>query len=484
MTRLVTTAVAALFVALSSSPAAAQADEPSRVEILAALGSGVVPADYVVLLDTSGSMAQGNRYATAVAALGGLFEALSAEDRVALYTFDSAPNPEYQGPSRPAAEILGKLPATPDLGGATDLGKALAVALQELQRDGAAKVANVVVVTDGAHDPAPGSPYTGDAAWEGLRQQAKQKAESTLLSVYAVPLGDGSSGAATVKSVFDGTIVLAPGDVQNLREYLNRSKARVEVEKARTVLSGDIGRTLESTWKVTPTDNGAQVVVTLTSTTKHVPLDVSDIRLSAGAMRVTVQGGHHRIDPGKSVDVVGAIELEPKNDLFVRRTVAEQATVNLSATVRSSWTAALKPEIDLAVDRELTIRSAPVVLQRTAGSLLFLPLLGILLLVLGALGWFVRGRRRDVLDGTLIVSRGVEPVELGRFVLNGHRTVLGGLPGEGTVTSNRLPWEERGGMRITYTKSPGTRPSVVGRCRSGGSLILGGLYFSHIRNGD
>ncbi len=490
MTHLVT-AAAALLLALSSSPAITQNDDPSRAEVLASLGSDRVPADYVVLLDTSGSMLQDNRYTTAVPSLGGLFEALSAEDHVALYTFDSAPNLEYQGPSRSAPELLGKLPPAPNPGGATDLGKAMAAALQELRRDGAAPVANVVVITDGAHDAAPGSPYADSTGpeWDALRQQAAREVGPEL-SVYAVPLGDGSSGAAAVKSVFDGTIVLTPGDVQNLGEYLGRSKARMEMEKARTVLAGDIGTSLEARWEVEPdSDGNAEFVVTLTSTAEHVPLDVSNVRLDADAMTmiVTASPQAYRIDPGESVDVTGSVSFRPEDDGLLLRTATEETTVGLHATVKSGWTTALQPEIDLAVDRELTSRSTSVTLSRTIGSSMLLPTAALVVLVLAAALMFallfLRRRRQDVLSGTLVVSSGVESTELARFALTGRKTVLDGLPGQGWVTPGGFR-SKHGDLKISYTNTPGTRPPVTGSCASGRSLILGGLFFSHHKNGD
>ncbi|MGA6165987.1 vWA domain-containing protein [Amycolatopsis magusensis] len=484
MNRLVT-AAAALLLALSSGPAAAQTGDSTRAEILASLSATQVPADYIVLLDTSGSMAGGNRYATAVASLSGLFDALPSEDHVALYTFDSTPNPEYRGPSRPAAELLGKLPSGPNPNGATDLGKAMAVALQELQRDGAARVANIVIITDGAHDPVASSPYADStgSAWEALRQQGKQKASPTL-SVYAVPLGDGTAGTATVKSVFDDAIVLTPGDVQNLREYLGRSKASVEMEKARTILTNDIGSSLEAHWRVEPGDNGnARVVVTLTSTAKHVPVDVSDIRLDAGALHVAIPSQQYRIEPGTSVDITGSLDIQQQDDMFMQRTVTEEVVVGLQATVRSSWTAALKPEIDLAVDRQFTSQSPPLALSRTIGSPLFLPAAALSILALAAAVMFLGRRRQGVLDGTLVVTTGLEPGELARITLAGRKTALDGLPGRGWVTPDGI-WAKRGGLKISYTNSPDTRAPVTGRCADGGSLILGGLVFSHLKNGD
>ncbi|WP_330270274.1 VWA domain-containing protein [Lentzea sp. NBC_00516] len=481
-------AAAVLLIAMSALPAAAEAD-PTRAEILASLGSDKVPADYVVLLDTSGSMAQGNRYITAVQALGGLFEALPAEDRIALYTFDSTTDPQYLGPSLPPADLLGKLPAAPDPSGSTDLGQAMSVALQELGRDGAAQVANVVIITDGAHDAPPGSPYADQKApaWETLRQQAKKRSGQAL-SVYAVPLGDGTSGAAVVKSVFDGAIVLAPADVQNLREYLNRSKTKVTMDKARTVLGQDIGKSLDAKWDIRPVDGGnARVVVTLTSKMTNVPLEVGNVRMDAGAARVDIEPQQHVIEPGKSIEVNGSLVQQSTDDLFMRRPVTTETAVQLSATVRSGWTASLKPEIDLGVDRDFTTRSASVALTRTVGSPLFLPILVLLASALVASALYFGFRRGRALTGLLVVSSGAEPVEIAQFVLRGHRTVLDGgdLPGRGVVTPGGKWWDRRGAhLKISYTNAPGTRTPVIGRCGTGGSLILGGLTFSHFKNGD
>lgn len=482
-------AAAVLLIAMSALPAAAEAD-PTRAEILASLGSDKVPADYVVLLDTSGSMAQGNRYITAVQALGGLFEALphGGPDR-ALHLRQHNGSAVPGAESAHAADLLGKLPAAPDPSGSTDLGQAMSVALQELGRDGAAQVANVVIITDGAHDAPPGSPYADQKApaWETLRQQAKKRSGQAL-SVYAVPLGDGTSGAAVVKSVFDGAIVLAPADVQNLREYLNRSKTKVTMDKARTVLGQDIGKSLDAKWDIRPVDGGnARVVVTLTSKMTNVPLEVGNVRMDAGAARVDIEPQQHVIEPGKSIEVNGSLVQQSTDDLFMRRPVTTETAVQLSATVRSGWTASLKPEIDLGVDRDFTTRSASVALTRTVGSPLFLPILVLLASALVASALYFGFRRGRALTGLLVVSSGAEPVEIAQFVLRGHRTVLDGgdLPGRGVVTPGGKWWDRRGAhLKISYTNAPGTRTPVIGRCGTGGSLILGGLTFSHFKNGD
>ncbi|GHG01320.1 hypothetical protein GCM10017567_15670 [Amycolatopsis bullii] len=490
VTRFAAALAVALLVALTPSPAAAEPETPTRAQIFAALGADKVPADYVVLLDTSGSMRAENRYADAVQSLGGLFEALSPDDRIALYTFDDAVYPQYLGPSRPAAELTGKLPPSPNPTGSTDLGRAMAVVLDELQRDGAAPVANVVLVTDGAHEPAAGSPYLDPAspAWTALRQRAKQEG-GPARSVYAVPLGDGTSGAAVVKSVFDGTVVLKPAEVQNLREYLNRSKERVEIEKARSLLGGDFGSSLTAKWTTGPVSDGqTQVSVKLTSTAEHVPLEIENVRLEADddATQVTVPSQRYRIDPGKSVDITGAVSFRPGDDFFVRRTAEARTGFQVHATVRSSWTTPLKPDIDLGVDREFVNGSEPVLLTRTVGSSWFLPVVIVLGLALLGLAVVLLRRRQDLLTGMLVVN-GTDSAELARFALSGSRSVLDGegLPGRGTVTPGRLVWGARtGDLKVSYSNAPDLRPPVAGRLRRGGSLILGGLSFTHIENGD
>jgi hypothetical protein len=475
---------------------AASADQPggpTKSDIFAQLHVDEVPADYVVMVDTSGSMATDGRYGTAIQALTGLFDALSTEDRVALYTFDSSVNPAYLGPSMSPADITGRLPGQPT-GGATDLGRVISVALDELQRQDAAPVANVVFITDGDHDAPAGSPYAdlSAPAWEVLRQRANTT-NVPMVSVYAVPLGDQTSGADVVKSVFTGATVLDPGSVQSLGEYLGRSKDRVRIEKARTVLAPDIGRTVAATWDVGPAKDGtADVTVTLTSKTEHIPIDVDKLRLTAddAAIRLDQPDPHVVIAPGGSVQVDGSVHYRPSSGFPIERTSSTDAVLTLSAAVSSPWTEVLKPEIDLRVDGPLTTSSKPVALSREVGSPWLLPT-GVATLVMLAAGTFLVFRlRRQVLSGTLVVYSGDQETTIAQVPLSGSRMRLTAneLPGSGLVRPVRSIWPRRNGheveLKISYSGVPGTQSDVTRRCGSGGTIILGGLFFSHVKEGS
>jgi hypothetical protein len=488
-------AVTAALLAATPAPIASadQARGPSRSDIFAQLHVDDVPADYVVLLDTSGSMAAEGRYATAIQSLTGLFDALSAEDRITLYSFDSSVNPAYLGPSRPPAEITGLLPRQPTPDGATDIGRAISAALNDLQRQDAAPIANVVFITDGDQDAPADSPYADVSApaWATLRERAST-VNSPTTSVYAVPLGDGASGAALIKSVFSNAVVLDPRNVGNLGEFLNRSKDHVKIEKARTVLGKDIGTTVDTTWDIGPVRGGAaKVTVTLTSHTANTPIDVDNLRLNTGDSTVQIDQPerHVTLEPGKSVRIVTYVRYEPSSGWPVRHSASTSFAITLSATVSSPWTGALKPEIDLGIDGPLATRSESFALSREIGPAWSLPT-AIVLLIVAAAGLLLAVRlRRQVLSGVLVVSSGDQSREIASIRLRGTRVPLTApdLPGRCMIRPVRSLWpnkEKELGLKISYVGRTSTQSAVTRRCKSGGSIILGGLYFSHIKKGS
>ncbi|WP_067538206.1 VWA domain-containing protein [Nocardia crassostreae] len=118
-----------------------------------------ISADYIVLLDISGSMAEAGRYAAGLEALPRLLDGLSEADRVSFHTFDATVHPIYSGSGRPAPELLAMLPAAPVTDAVTDLGPAITTVLDELERSGRLPITTVVLITDGLPNPPDGSPY-------------------------------------------------------------------------------------------------------------------------------------------------------------------------------------------------------------------------------------------------------------------------------------------------------------------------------------
>ncbi|MFN8137812.1 MAG: vWA domain-containing protein, partial [Propionicimonas sp.] len=118
---------AALLASLPASAAPATGVE----DVIAALGLDVTSeaADYVVMVDTSGSMNAGGRYDSVRRELGKLVDSLDSDDRVSLLTFDTKAKSRFRGlVGANRSAVLAGLPATAK-GKHTDLGTAIASGL-------------------------------------------------------------------------------------------------------------------------------------------------------------------------------------------------------------------------------------------------------------------------------------------------------------------------------------------------------------------
>jgi Mg-chelatase subunit ChlD len=144
-TRKITAAALAAMVVLAAAggpAAAAPADD-----VYAALGVDKVPADYIVMVDISGSMQQSGRYAAVKDSLRAFLAALAPDDQVELGTFADKATIVRQGPvGRSVDEVVAALPATAT-GARTDIGAAIEAALAQLERPGAPAVATDVLLT-------------------------------------------------------------------------------------------------------------------------------------------------------------------------------------------------------------------------------------------------------------------------------------------------------------------------------------------------
>src|SRR5689334_8279383 len=80
-------------------------------QVYAALGVNTRPADYVVMIDVSGSM-DGARYTQVKRSLGEFLTALAPDDQVTLVPFAEKPRSARTQPAgRAAAQLIGQLPA-------------------------------------------------------------------------------------------------------------------------------------------------------------------------------------------------------------------------------------------------------------------------------------------------------------------------------------------------------------------------------------
>ncbi|GAA4262707.1 vWA domain-containing protein [Dactylosporangium darangshiense] len=478
-------AAAALSVLAPAAPAA-HAEPPTPTDILRSLGLDDVPADYVILVDTSASMNAAG-YEAARADVRALIADLSPRDYVALYTFDSAVTPRYLGPAKSPEAIVGALPAVP-AGGATDFGAAIEAALREFGRAGAAPVAAAVLVTDGTNAPPAGSPYVDPSgpAWLGLRSRAAALQKSWI-GGYAVPLvANGRGGEQALRSVLPNTVVINPAQLPDLPGYLDRSKTDARLDAAGAALAGDTFGGVSADWESIGTD---RLRLTLRSDTTHVPLTVTGLAVHT--------------DPAASVeaDLPATIELAPgarrqfditlhglsggRPFLPFTRAVREDVRLGLSGTVTSPWQDALRPRLDLKVRPAVRSFDEPVsveVLARgaTVTLVIWLSLVAVLAATLLAVRWRARNPRMPAGDITISALDDTRRFPL---PLSGRRMrmELPSFDAKIDLRGRRTRGRERidGPVRIVIRCTRHGRDSTS-EVSQGGSVLISGLVFEHI----
>ncbi|MGW6054284.1 vWA domain-containing protein [Streptomyces sp. NPDC055189] len=483
---------AALLVGLPAAGApATAADGPSRDEVYRELGVAEQPVDYVILVDTSGSMKAKGRYDTVRKTLRTFLGGLNRTDHVALVTFDDRPEARYIGSAADPAAIAAKLPDKPDANGGTDIGAALDQALRELKRDDAARVASVVMLTDGKHQPPKRTAYPKSSGppWKALHKRAEALAKGTELAGYALPLASGASGADRLGDVVDNTTVLRPGSIQDLGRYLQRAGDNTRARSAANLLAEDKGKGVTASWKPTGTrdltDGSATASITFRSATARVPLTVSDTRVSAAGVALDVSGVPRQLTlkPGESRTYPVRLEGKPGGGGPFRHTEEASAALRVSGQVSTPWRTALAPDVDLKVPAAAGITGDPLRVRADVGSALLLP--GMLLvlaaaLVLGALRW--RSVNRPALTGVLatapVFGNGIPE----QIPLTGRRVTFrprGG--GHGTVHGHRRRTDRgpRVDLMIRYVPDGASgRPDRV-VCAPGARAVVGGLSFTH-----
>ncbi|WP_329262354.1 VWA domain-containing protein [Streptomyces sp. NBC_01478] len=487
-------AVALIALVPFTAPAASADTGPSRARIYQDLGLNDQPADYVVLVDTSGSMANDGKYDTVRSTLRPFLDGLSAKDHVALFTFDSRPEPRYIGSAGDTDAIMSKLPESPDPEGETDIGAALNSALGELERSDAAEIASVVLLTDGVHHPPAGSAYPKSTglAWTALHRRAQAVADHTELAGYALPLGSGATGADLLGDVVDHTTVLRPDSIQDLSGYLERAGDGTRARKARLLLADDIGKGITATWSPSGrqdlTEGSVAATVTLRSTTRHVPLTVRDLSVSVAGQplrvtgvptTVTLEPGHSRSLP---VRLRGALSAGP---VPYRRTKDVDAPLRVSGQVTSDWQRALAPDVHLKVPGEVRVTGAALPLRATVGSAVLLPAVGAALVALLLILWLAwRRTHRPRLRGELLLESVFGGQLPDRIALSGRRVALHPriIGGQGSVRGRRRATEHgpQVDLLIRYTPDGSTNRQSGATCVPGRQVVVNGVSFTYL----
>lgn len=232
----------------------AQSDEvPSSIdELFALFGVDTVPADFVVVVDTSGSMSQGENppYPAVLGAYQSLVDSIPEGDNLSVLTFDSSPNLAFQGEISSASREQAKaaLPAEAR-GQGTDIGSAIDATLRRLERADASDVQLVLFLTDGQHQPAAGSAYPGNSGpeWDALRARAQAVDASHDTLVLGVGLGDqGAGGIELLRQVFGNPEINSlPSD--QLPDFFRESVRRSQVARLAALVNEELANGVDVT---------------------------------------------------------------------------------------------------------------------------------------------------------------------------------------------------------------------------------------------
>ncbi|MFN8103928.1 MAG: VWA domain-containing protein [Acidimicrobiia bacterium] len=413
-----------------------QAAPASREEVLRALGADQVAADYVVILDTSASMQDGNKYDLTLGVLRPFLLSLAPSDYLSLVSFDTAPGTRYSGDvGQPGDRALGQLPPTPT-GQHTDIGAALETGLTELERLDASRVSSILLLTDGKQDPPPGSPYPASLdgpAWEQLQARA-QALQGRQLTAFGIGVGQGDTDAAVLKRLFPQAQILGlPPD--QIGPYLDRLKDETRIKKAASVLTADLSAPVEIVW---PTEQLAHLdlstestslPVTVVSKTQHLPLELgSAIIRSSEDQPITVEGLPETIAlaPGEAKTFDVDLTWKPVRGFdFGQHTETRNGELQFQADITSAWDPVITQDLKLSRVTPVAQSTVPVQASGLVGwSWLSLLLLAAGLLVLVLVVMVVGRSRLPKMHGSLTAYREGELV-IDQRSLRGRRKKLG-----------------------------------------------------------
>jgi len=274
-----------------------------------------ISAHYVLLVDTSGSMAAESVYAQVSPAVSNLVQALPTTDLVSLIAFDVTPRQCGSGvlPAADGPGILACLP-TEATGDYTDFGRALDAGISELEATDTA-IRSLILISDGTQDPAPGSPYPSEGvadnpAWQDLAARATALGD---VEAYALPISGNATGAEILGYVFATPEVLQVATAGDLGSALAQSGVKIRSREATLILAEDTTRGLDVDAAPLPTldQAGAGWRIDVTSTSTFIPYTLTDLALtlSDGNIEVTGLPRSIRLEPGQSVTLRPQVRL-------------------------------------------------------------------------------------------------------------------------------------------------------------------------------
>lgn len=427
---------AAVTVSAAAPIAASSAVSPS--DILNAMNVASAPTTYIVLVDVSGSMLDGDLFDSVRGELRSIVRQLHPGDSIAVDTFGDSPL---------VVRPLGAVSAAPDPAGAldgvsvdplanTDMGGALALALQQLSSQPRPQIGVVLLLTDGKPDVPPSGHYylpginsastpaelesalRQSPNWHDLQTGFGRLAPGTTVFGAGVALRPGLDLSPVLDDVFANPIVDDQATTPTLQQFIAAAQQTVQQKQAIALLAADSGQGVTATVSVPgaasagglPLRQGSiSASVTFQSSTGYVPLVVSGASLSSASgdnLSVSATGlpSSILVPAGKSVTEQVMLNWpRPSGQSFDGGSFNGRATLQVTGQVSSPWADAIRAQFDksFAVG---TINTQPTTI---AGSMTQAPnnfqrlLVALVLLLVMAAALFMVLRSFRRLDGSL-----------------------------------------------------------------------------------
>ena len=433
-----------LLLLLGVGTASAAPPQPATLdEVLAALEVRRQPSDYVIVVDTSLSMREEDRYPTVIESLGSTLSALQPDDHVALITFDDGARVAYRGDlgADPQA-VLGSLPASPS-GTQTDIGAGLDLGVEELEREDANEVGALVLVTDGELDTRASSDFAEPTSpgWEALQLRANELAGREI-ATYALSL-DEATDAGLMADVFPEVKLVPVGEFAELLSDLDnellgfQARQRLESDLANGKLTAQFGN-------ASPLGRGAhETSLQITSLYEFIPTYVTNLAAErVGSAPASVDGlpAELTIPPGETVEFPVTVTVGDWSGSSSQLSLAGSVATpwgDVLAQLRTPFAATLESQpLEVADVPQATVTPSPE--PEAAVPEEPSPLAGLNWALIGlvaggalvvALLLAIAVRKRPVLDGSLTVMRDGRVVQ--ELLLTGSTTQLVPPGGEG-----------------------------------------------------
>ncbi|MGI5506209.1 vWA domain-containing protein [Lentzea sp. CA-135723] len=462
--------------------------DPTAEDVYRALGVHDTPTDYVLLVDTSGSMAQNRRYDNVRDNLRTFVGKLDERDHVTLVTFDVVPSVVHSGSPSSAAAAIDRMPAVPE-GDATDIGAALEVAITVLEGGKAEQSGAIVLITDGIAQPPSSSRYHEErgAAWTALA--ARGQALAARASGYVVPVVSGESGTGQMMTVVPNTLVLPY--TQGVGGFLDRLQEQVRRGDARRALGDDAKVGVKASWALpagADLSETVDVTLVLESTARKMPIELRNLRAELTGAPGELSGLPDRVElaPGERRELALTLSsTETAWKRLGRATAPAQAGLRFAADAGTPWQTVLERELGVrpanpAVTAEGTWNGVVTTGVRWGYiAAVFIAL--ITLLLLGLVLWL---RRHPAMRGVLVAIGGDTTH---RIPLHGSRKLKfprpenhSGLGGEFQVRGALAP--VRGTPELTFWRPDGRKGESRLCPPDGDDLELYGVVFRHHPN--